>query len=242
MKINSKWNDNVITIDGQANDWYGNQLVPNGKHYAFGIMNDESNIYASFRTADPMIVMQILSNGLTVYIDTEGKKNKTFGIAYPLKQRRSAKGLMKLRQTDYDAFDQKLSELLEFQNQYEIVRDDDKDRSKFPLNADNGIEVKSSFEKGEFVYELRLSMNRPDLDIKKEQKIGIGFEIGAMDRSGMRPGGQSGMNNSQGSRGGSGGGQGGGGGRGQGKSQGRGPSMPSNDSIKLWMQVTLAQR
>ena len=112
------------------------------------------------------------------------------------------------------------------------------------MNNANGIEIQATLEKGEFLYELKLPMRLPELVLKKEQGIGVGIEIGSMERPTMRPDDSSEMRGNEGERGGGRGGSGmssgGRDGNHQGNQQSK-PSMSKNETVKLWMHVTLAK-
>lgn len=51
---------------------------------AYAISNDASNLYLRFKASDEFIKMKIIRAGMTVSIDTTGKKKRTVKINYPM--------------------------------------------------------------------------------------------------------------------------------------------------------------
>lgn len=51
----------------------------------YRISNDRDNIYVDVKIFDDEIKQQVLSSGLTIWIDPEGKKLKKTGIVYPVR-------------------------------------------------------------------------------------------------------------------------------------------------------------
>ena len=73
-----------ILADGNAEDWclplrFGSE----GGALQYNITNDSRNIYVSVATNDQATQMSILRAGISIYVDTKGKKNKTMGLSFP---------------------------------------------------------------------------------------------------------------------------------------------------------------
>jgi hypothetical protein len=79
------WQSLPIVIDGDSRDWpspypnYDSRAL-----VAYATSNDKKNLYITLESGDEMTQMKILKQGLTVSIDTGGKKNPEFHINYPL--------------------------------------------------------------------------------------------------------------------------------------------------------------
>jgi hypothetical protein len=79
------WQATSIVIDGDNKDWpspYPNYDAQSLVAYATS--NDARNLYITMETGDEMTQVKILKRGLTVSIDTTGKKSPQFDINYPL--------------------------------------------------------------------------------------------------------------------------------------------------------------
>ena len=79
------WQSTPIAIDGDSKDWpspYPNYDAKSMVGYATS--NDRQNLYITMQTGDLLTQMKILKQGMTVTIDTNGKKDGQFNINYPL--------------------------------------------------------------------------------------------------------------------------------------------------------------
>lgn len=73
------------SIDGYNKEW-ASPLPRFDKKtsFSYDVANDDKNLYLIIRVTDASIQQQLVSNGLEIWINTEGKKKKTTGISYPL--------------------------------------------------------------------------------------------------------------------------------------------------------------
>src|SRR5438309_4485123 len=76
----------AIVIDGKANDWQKvpMNVSPKGT-IQYAIANSQDNLYIMMRLADPVEQVKLLQGGMQVYIDPDGKKEKTTEVVYPVK-------------------------------------------------------------------------------------------------------------------------------------------------------------
>ena len=84
LQLESTWKDRDITLDGKGGEWLGAKYYFEDSAISVGLINDEQYLYVSMMTENPMIRAQIMRQGLIVWLDPEGGKNKTFGIKFPL--------------------------------------------------------------------------------------------------------------------------------------------------------------
>lgn len=79
------WSAQPVIIDGDSKDWpspYPNYDAK-GK-IAYATSNDGQYLYITMETGDELTQLKILKEGMTVSIDTTGKKDARFNISYPL--------------------------------------------------------------------------------------------------------------------------------------------------------------
>lgn len=79
------WQATPITIDGDSKDWpspYPNYDVTS--KIAYATSNDTRNLYVTVESGDQRTLYKILKEGLTIAIDTHGRKDPQFFINYPL--------------------------------------------------------------------------------------------------------------------------------------------------------------
>lgn len=248
IKLESKWADREITVDGKLDEWRENLVVPKNSHVGIGFMNDGSNLYLTLTTMDRNSIMQALTRGFTVWIDPKGGKNQRFGIRYPVGGGVvGLRRMMKDREQNQRDFDFFIQDLLSRQKEIEVIGPGKDQIARFGINNTAGIDVMASYEKGVFAYEMKIPLRRSienlfAVNVKPGKKIGVGFTTPEIDQSSMRnkmgsrPGG--GMSGRPPS-GGKGGREGGMGGRGGGRpSGGMERNMP--EAMEIWTKVILS--
>jgi hypothetical protein len=79
------WQSQPIVIDGDSKDWPSPYPNYDSKAMvAYATSNDRENLYITMETGDQLTQLKILKQGMTVSIDTSGKKDPEFNINYPL--------------------------------------------------------------------------------------------------------------------------------------------------------------
>jgi len=251
IKIESKWTNQDVIIDGHLTEWQENMIVPKNSHVGIGFMNDESHLYISLTTMDRNTIMQVLTRGFTVWVDPKGGKKQHFGIRYPMN--RSMGGFRQMMQNreqnprDYDFF---IRELLTGQNEIEIIGPEKNQIARLGTFNPAGINMSMMYNEGILTYEMKIPLNRTEnnmyaISAEPGKNIGVGFMTKEIDRGAMKSqrqsgGGTSGGGMPGGGMGGRGGGMSGGmgGGRGGGKSGGSmNRTVPK--SMEIWMKVVL---
>ncbi len=73
-----------IAIDGDITDW-GDTLAMYNKEtrLKYTIAADDNNLYVIALVKDRGTKQKVMAGGITIAINTEGKKNKTYNITYP---------------------------------------------------------------------------------------------------------------------------------------------------------------
>ncbi len=224
----------TIDIDGARDDWSGALTSIQGKNVWLGVKNDAEYLYVTLATDKQESIQQIVVAGMTVWINSEGEKQKTFGIRFPIG----------VRASDFDAaamgFDPSerdggqdsefLKSLLEASTSRVVILTE-KD-SVYVADLDTSwMKVAAEFD-DVFVYELQLALARNEempygIGSSPGDTIAVGFTTPEFDRAAMRE---------QMKGGGVPGGGRGGGGRSGGMGGAR-PSMP--ESLEVWIEVAL---
>ncbi len=74
-----------ITIDGDIKEWGDSLRYYNPeKQLNYALANDQDNLYLAIRINDRSEQIRVLRSGLTVSIDTRGKKKESFSITFPV--------------------------------------------------------------------------------------------------------------------------------------------------------------
>jgi hypothetical protein len=243
LELESTWKDRDIILDGKDGDWLGAKYYFEGLSISVGLINDEQHLYVSMMTENPMIRAQIMRQGLTVWLDPEGGKNKTFGIKFPLgrqgdeqESERMTPGAM----MDEITREEMLQKFQESMTELEVLGLDEEVLAKMDIEDAKGIDVKMRNAGGTFVYELRVPLTSSEeypfaVGVKPGDMIGVGFLSPKMQMqrpSGMRGSGMPGGGGGMGGRAGMGGGMGG--------MRGGGMSRQMPQQLKIWAKVLLA--
>ncbi len=190
-RLNSNWNHAAITIDGDDTDWRGKQIVPKGQKVALGIMNDDSHLYLSFRTADQRLIMQLLFQGLSVWVDPKGGKRKTFGVRFPVGgPMHGAGSILQDRTSSYIDREEMIRLALRQQTGAEIYAPEDFLQQRISLLNNNDLKVRSGYDRGQFVYELRLPLEEIEEltghEFTTGDPVGLGWEAVPRNRENLR--------------------------------------------------------
>jgi len=245
--IVSKSVDNEITIDGNQEDWNGSLKYFEDEKLAVGFQNDSIYLYLCITTSDRSNAMKILSLGLTVWFEPDSGE-KVIGLRYPQKlERVNFRNIaaMNINKEDKYDFETIVATMLQYQNEYSIVNEDDYSLYAFPIGNKNGFEIKAGTSMGQFVYEVKIPIaNNGEsivlVNVLPGEKLSVGFETGEFDIGEMRKNmSLSGMT-SGGMRGGgrSGGGKSGVGRGGQRSGSGSGEVA---EQLEFWIEVKLTK-
>ncbi|MFI5196484.1 MAG: hypothetical protein ACHQD8_05295 [Chitinophagales bacterium] len=79
------WQTQPVIIDGDSKEWPSPYPNYDSKAMvAYSTSNDRQNLYITMETGDEMTQMKILKQGMTIMIDTNGRKDPQFKINYPM--------------------------------------------------------------------------------------------------------------------------------------------------------------
>jgi hypothetical protein len=82
--LTSTWRDRDITIDGSSTEWEDLlQYIQNSPN-ALAVCNDSDYLYMCFAIGDSLTERQVVTLGLTVWLDPRGGIDQSFGVHYPL--------------------------------------------------------------------------------------------------------------------------------------------------------------
>ncbi|MDA3954016.1 MAG: hypothetical protein PF485_10230 [Bacteroidales bacterium] len=145
-----------LNIDGSSSDWTTTLDSKDNNRFSYGISNDEKNLYIRININDQSIQKKLMLAGLTMWIDTTGKKKEYLCITCPIekpfpKMDRNKKKQNKnvpewnpnqLLEVEFFGFKKNIENYFVVQNPYgvEVSIDQDDFKSlyyemKIPLNA-----------------------------------------------------------------------------------------------------------
>jgi hypothetical protein len=266
-ELRSAWCDREVTIDGHDADWPPTALYQKSG-VTLSIDNDDENLYVLLRLDKKDDAARVMRQGLTVWFDQFGKKEKTFGIRFPLGFKGMGMPPMGGRGGGRDRDPQasrerrdpggepgKMSDSMH--NEMEIVgpSSDETRRVKLDEADAMGINVRVGRSEQGLVYELKLplleSKGHPFAavfgwtKIDTSRAISVGFESATAETQDNKGGFSLGDEPEGGGPGGGGpggGGPGGGGFGGTPPGGGRMGGAPggSSGSFKLWTNLKLS--
>jgi hypothetical protein len=83
-KIESRWRDRDVVIDGERTEWQGTTVYFEKPGVSVGVLNDADFLYVTLATDRSALVRQILMLGLDVTFESKGEERGEFGIGFPL--------------------------------------------------------------------------------------------------------------------------------------------------------------
>jgi hypothetical protein len=241
-KLESKWRDREITIDGVDSEWEACRLYyDEDTRTTLGRYNDDAHLYLSLSTGDPVLQHKIIGQGLYTWFNPRGNKEKRVGILFPTgtvgkfipgqdggREKGAGKGPSEgdRRPGGHSILLQDDLEMSSPDLEFHIPEKDYETNILLEEIRDFGFDAKLKRHGARLVYELKIPLtendSRPDLAIGAGSGwIGIGFETRKHDRKSMKgsrgKGGAGGPGEGRGpggGKGGRGGGRGGSGGKG----------------------------
>jgi hypothetical protein len=248
QELQTRWSAEPVKVDGEMTDWpSGSTVYFEDPGVQLGLRNDDQNLYLLVRFDNRSWARAIRMGGLTVWLDSSGKKKKDFGIRYfggP-----SAFDMQKPGGSQGGGFRESLSpeqqqrlEEMEKARADQILVIDKKADNEIGLPADGsaGPAASSASSQDAYTYELSLPLRKGGtsgfgIGAEPGKIISLGFEWGGVSREDRQK-----MMESMG--GGSPRGMGGGphGGPGGGMPGGRRSGIKSAEKQELWVKTRLA--
>lgn len=137
LKLSSDWQQGEMNIDGSDAAWRRGLYYDKQSDMVYGVRNDDKYIYVFLKTQNRSTQMQIMRQGLTVWLDREDGKNQVFGIKYPLSRYETHTGFMP------DTNEESLHTFLDQEYpEMEIIGPKMEDIQRFSLLETPGIRVK----------------------------------------------------------------------------------------------------
>jgi len=230
IELTSRWTNHELKVDGTGAEWNDAATLIPGPQVLVGIKNDRENLYVCLKTSNRITQVQMLALGTTVWIDAEGKKNRTFGIQFPVS------GLLQGRRFPSQQNPEELQRLIDAaQRQFDILGPGKDEHLRIADKQEKGLDVHLGFADGTLTYELKVPLHKTPEHVyavgaDPSKPLTIGLETGDYSDA-MRTQ----LSGSSRPAGGSGDGRGG---RGGGQSPG-GMGSDAPEPLKHWLIVHL---
>ena len=147
---------NEIIIDGEESDWFGILKPVQKENFSLGFTNDDEFLYVSFITGSPLAQHAIIRQGLAIWFNRDGEKDKQFGIRYPIGLfAENAAVAPEVISENPSLAQQYFKESLEH---FELFGDNFREGTKYGRKELESVELLATMENGSFVYELKIPL------------------------------------------------------------------------------------
>jgi hypothetical protein len=180
----SRWADYQIVIDGKADKWQGTQAFLEKEKLFVSFLNDREYLYFGLVASGREAGAQLMRQGLMVWLDPKGGKNKSFGIRYPLAAEFPGPAKNSGENRPGDKSDRENREPMDMEGrppqepgqELEIVRAQKGEPEKMVIGQakEMGLEINVSTSGELFVYELKIP-----LEATQTHPLAIGVQPGA---------------------------------------------------------------
>ncbi len=235
LELTSGWASQELKIDGSGTGLKETTALIQGPEVLVGIKNDKDNLYICLITSNRMTQMQMLALGSTVWFDAEGKKNKSFGVRFPVA------GLLQGHRFPARENQEDLKRLIDVaQRKLEFIGPGDDAIHQVSSQEGKGVEARLGYANETLTCELKVPLHKSDahpyaVNTEPAKTISIGLETGPYSAAMMgQPAGSSPSMNAR--TGGRSGGRGGGGSRPNTSSQ----EGDTPEPLKHWLIVHLS--
>jgi hypothetical protein len=155
QELRSGWTNQEFAITGDGNHWQSGTVEISGPDVAVGVKNDENHLYIGIVTSNRATQLQMLGLGCTAWFDTEGKKDKTFGIQFPVS------GLLQGRRFPTRDNPAELQALITSAQRQLVIRGPGVGEQRRMLVKDaGGIEARIGYVDGTMTYELKVPLRK----------------------------------------------------------------------------------
>lgn len=195
--VESIWTESSVKIDGLNDDWVENILNFEKKvkvDYAF--KNDANNLYVLFVFKDPKYlstIRGIKGTGMTLWLNTEGKKKKKYGINFKVKQV-TADELISIIEKQQGSLPEAEKKRIKSGSHYDLYQGEVIDKKGDILTASalgGGLKApvfRSKEKQKVMVYEFRMPLRileklSADQVIESGKVVKVGFEWGGMTKA-----------------------------------------------------------
>lgn len=177
--VQSQWTATPPTIDGSNSDWEGGTLKLYKKtkvNYAF--RNDDDNLYVIFIFTEPSraYLSTIREAGITLWLNTDGKKKKKYGIRFAIKTVSADNYIQIVEQMMGETMPEEKRQQIRTKESYQIFHNEVIDKEgEAPIisSGPTAPEFGTSGGREQVIYEFKVPLKKDDT-----QPVGIGTQPG----------------------------------------------------------------
>lgn len=180
----NKWAPANINIDGQATEWPKPlQFYNNTTKLFYTIANDQENLYVIVSVPDPQSQTKIMRSGITIAMNTTGKKKGGASVTFPLTYNINT-GAPDVPEASRALIAGELKkQLLANVKEIKVEGFDSIPDGNIPVKNTFGIQTTSSYDAaGNLVCELGIPLKMLGVSAGSSQAIAYHFKVNAMKR------------------------------------------------------------
>ena len=203
VRLDSRWLDRAIIVDGDDGDWQNAKLYVKDWPIDVGVLNDGEYLYLCMTTVDRDLQTEVLMRGLELWIDPGGGRKKEVGIRFP--QGAAQRGLegeepgefgrgrggmrgsrgggrnMRrppggARQFDPERFTAAMKRLGVSGEMVLLESEDDEGLRKL-ISRDDPLQIRVAYDRGRLVYEARIPLHNTEPPLSALQ-VNAGDRVG----------------------------------------------------------------
>jgi hypothetical protein len=189
--VQSKWAATPPRIDGLSDDWSG-EVYNYEKGIDYALSNDSSNLYILFIFKDPGYLSSINFTGMTIWLNSEGKKKSDLGVRFFRKQV-TADELIAILEKEGQVLSEAEKAKFKANRSYFLFRSEVINKNvRAPAQAENTAQTelpvyRAMVRERIVTYECRipfssLGIQPSGLSPESEKGLKIGFEWGGMTK------------------------------------------------------------
>jgi hypothetical protein len=185
------------TTDGNINEWKPEKFETDKETLiAYSVDHDAGNLYLAVKVTDPAMQMKMMMQGMSLYLDKNGKKKERTGIHFPVKRESGGGGQRGGgapggngggTPPDPKEMREKMASMMILLKTFGF---ENQDEEKTQLIADpNGINIAFNWDDANnfyIEYQVPLSLLGQPADLK-DKTLGIGWKVHGMEASGSGP-------------------------------------------------------
>jgi len=195
QEVPSHWIGQPVKVDGEMTDWQGIPTTYFKENDAqLGLCNDSENLYILFRFSNQLWARAIRLRGLTIWLDSSGKKRGDFGLRYlggssPSEMQEAGTGGQggfweSLTSEQKKHFLQRQAVMA---NRITVINKEGNVETTIPANGSRGPAADFGVLQGVYTYEFRIPLQKGDISnygigTQPGQAISLGLEWGGTSR------------------------------------------------------------
>ena len=187
-EVKCVWVKNPVTVDGQNKEWIGSLTLFEKEDIALGVKRDEDFLYLGVLFSGETILQQVLTQGLIVWLDPEGGKEKKLGVKFPLTTMEIESFPDSRNHTPGDSPQMKPAneEGMSQPSHFIFLVAEEDDETMLEYLQPEAMEVQAAQLAHTLFYELKIPLNRDKdhpvgIGIRSNKKLSIGLEAPRID-------------------------------------------------------------